>query len=193
MFLPTQPRPASPANSRSKSGAVSTTPRTAAPGVNSAMEVGQGMQSPADQVVIVARPRHSGRSPLPWPRHGRLHRAVAHGQHQQAAGTGQDVLGVLVGGGPAGHVFHLPGETSASHRRKSPSAGGATAGVAPARSKPSRRASRFSAAVRSSGSWRDFRTSSILPHHCSQRLRLGIMRWFRSPVNLGKPRNEVTS
>ena len=35
VFLPTQPRPANSANSRSKSGAVSTTPRTAAPGVNS--------------------------------------------------------------------------------------------------------------------------------------------------------------
>ena len=76
-----------------------------------AMKVGQGVQPLADHVVIVGPPGISGDPALAWGRLGGLLRAIGHGQHEQAARAVQDVLGVLVGGGPAGDVLHLSGKT----------------------------------------------------------------------------------
>ena len=59
---------------------------------------------------------------------------------------------MFIGRGPVGHIVHLAGESVGQPLpRKRPIPGGVTAGVAPARSNPSRRASSFNAAVRASG------------------------------------------
>src|SRR5208282_3360616 len=75
------------------------------------MEIGQCMQPRAYQVVIVGPPSISRDQALARSGLAGLLGAISRCQHEQAAGAFQDMPGMLIGVGPTGNVFHLPGET----------------------------------------------------------------------------------